>query len=300
MIRASKYRVLCLALFFGFAMSSSVEAEPALKDAQLPPDIREGQMVPLKLTFAWPANEGDYEIQAPQTIDLKNIALLNVSQSQESYSSASGQISQLVLIYQLLPLKAGRGMMNSFDVHYRKPKETSWKTVSVPPLLMDIKPALPLKLIMILGSVMAAIILPFALWFILTSWAKQKREKRFLTDPKQQLYANTIKTLRAFMSGYNESELRTILSEWSAKLTKVVQTYYDIPLRPATKSELLGELGARKIPDKELHEIEDLFNKLEHLRFSTKVFLTSNDLETLKLSLLPYIQKKIIVGEGLY
>ena len=115
-------------------------------------------------------------------IDLKNIGLLDISQSQESYSSASGQISQLVLTYHLLPLKTGRGMMNSFDVLYRKPNQNTWKAIPVPPLLMNIKPALPLKQITILISILGAMILPFAVWFILASWAQQKREKKFLSD----------------------------------------------------------------------------------------------------------------------
>lgn len=300
MIHVPGCKILWLTLCLGCVLSSNVHAEPALQDAYLPQEILEGQRVPLKLTFTWPEAEGDYEIQAPQDIDLKNIALVDVSQSQESYSSPSGQIFQLVLTYHLLPLKPGRGMINSFNVLFRKSDQDVWKTIPVPPLLMNVKPALPLKQISILLAILAAIVLPFVLWLIFASWDKQKREKRFMTDPKQQFYANAIKNIRGLMTRYAESERRAILSECSAELTKVVQTYYDIPLRPATKNQILAELKSKTILAGEFREIENIFNKLEQLRFSTEVFKTRSDIETLKLTLLPYIQSKIVIGEGLY
>lgn len=293
----SKRNVLWPALFLGLILSSSAWADPVLKDVSCPLDnIYEGQKVAFKLTFEWPAEEGEYEIKVPQDIGLKNIKLIDLSRSQETHSSDSGPVSRFVLIYQIMPLKKGQGTISGLNILSRKSGTLTWQTISVPTIIVNIKAALPIKKILILVTIPLAIVFPFALWFIRGSWAERKHEKSFQSDPKQQFYANAMGTFISFTSGYNASSLQALLSEWSTELMNVAMTCYDIPIRPTTKSEILKELGTKDIPANELHEIEGLFDSLEHLRFSTETALTSQKLEKLRLSLLRYVKGKIITG----
>ena len=291
----SRGKVLWVALFLGIILSGNAWGAPVLSKVNLPETISEGQEVPLQFVFEWPAYEGEYEIKPPQDVDVNNIKILGLSQSQETASSGSRPISRLTLSYRLLPGKPGQGSVLGFDVLYRNPTYGMWKKIPVPPVVMDIKSALPWKRILIMISIPIVLILPFALWFFKASRADRKLEEIFLSDPKQQLYADAANVFGSFVTGYTEALLRTILSGWSAELTKVVMTCYDIPIRHATKTEVLKELGAKKIPAGEFREIEDLFNKLEQLNFSTRG-ATGHELEKIRLSLLQYVKGKIIIG----
>lgn len=288
----SKRKILWLTLLLGIAFSGAALAKPVLKDTDVPADIYENQETQLKLAFEWPAAEGDYEMKGPETIKVTNLKFLGLSQSQQSSSS----ISRIIQGYRLLPLKKGQGSIAGFDVLYRRPNQAGWNQLSVPSFIMGIKPALPWKKIIILLSILAAIILPFLIWLVAVSWADRKREKSLESDPKQLLYAEAAKIISEFITGYTESSLQTVLSRWSGELTRVVMTYYDIPVRPATKNEILKELRTKNISAGEIQVIEDLFRKVEHLRFSTDVLATSRELEDVRRSLLQYVKGKTIIG----
>ena len=294
MPHGSKRKILWLALIFGFFFSGNAWAGPVLKDRHFPADIYEGQAIKLKLVFEWPAGEGEYEIKSPESVDLENIKFVGLSQAQKTSLSSSGPVSQLTLTYELLPLQTGQGSIDPFVVLYRKPGQGAWKKIPVTKLILEMKPALPWKGIRVLLLILAALVVPVALWFIHASWAEREREKNFKIDPKQQLYADAVKKFNGFICGYTTSYLRTLLSEWSDELTKVVMAYYDIPIRPATQTEIFKELGARNIPAGELQEIKGYFHQIEHLEFSLGN-ITSDTLEETRLLLLQYANSKIIV-----
>ena len=294
--RRTVWLALCVCL--GSGLSNPAWAAPVLNRIHLSEEIIEDQKIELKLVLEWPAAEGAYVIKSPESLELTNMKFLGVSQSQETFPSKPGPVCRHTLIYRLLPLKHGQGSTSDFNLLYRNANQPLWKKIPVPPLILDIRPAIPWRRILILLSILAAIVIPFALWLIGAKLAERKREKLFEKDPKQQIYMEAVKKISGFISGYTESLLRMLLSEWSAEFAKVVMTCYDIPVRPATKTEILKELRLKNVRAAEIQEIEDLFNKLEHLKFSTEVVVTSRNVEEIKRVLLPYIKGKIIIGVG--
>jgi len=292
-----KRNVLWFSLILGLTLSGSVWAAPVLKDVYFPQDIYANKEVQFKYTFEWAADEGPYEIKAPQNLGLKNMELLDLGQSQETYSTDSGPVSRLVLIYRVETKTAGQGTINSFHVLYRKPRAMTWGKIPVPAATVEIKPALPLKRIFILSAIILAIVLPFAIWFISASRAERKHEENFQIDPKQQLYADAVKKFDSLIAGHTRSYLQTLLSEWSDLLLGVVMTYYTIPIRPTTNAGLFQELSAKNIPAGELREIENLVQKLEHFKYSTGA-ITSDGLEEIRLLLLQYAKGKLNAGSS--
>ncbi len=295
MAQIVKRTALYILLFLVLACLPSAWADPALEGAQLPADIYQDQKVELKLTIEWPASEGAYEFKSPDDIKFSNFQLLDHGQSQDTYSGSSGPTSRLALTYQIMPITAGQGMVSSFEVRYRKSRGSSWNKIRTPNILVDIKPGLPIKMILILTSITLAIIIPFALWLFRSSAVEKEHEKKFQNDPKQQVYANAALKFDDFISGYNATALKTLLSEWSSELLRVIFTCHDIPLHSASRSEVLNELAAKNIPESEIEEIKTLFSNLERLKFSADS-MTSSELEGIRDTLLRYTRSKIVVG----
>jgi hypothetical protein len=289
----SRNKILWLALFLGIFFLGNAWAGPVLKDRHFPADIFENQEMRLKLVFEWPSKEGEFEIKSPESIDLSNIKLLAFSQTKETSSSNSGPISRITLALDLMPLKTGSGSVGRFDVLYRKPNQGTWNKIPVSSLLLDIKPPLPWKQIRILLLMLAALVIPVALWFIRSSLAQREHEKNFKVNPRQELYKEAVKKFNDFIAGYTEDYLQIFLSGWSDELVKVVMTHYDIPLRPATPAQILKDLRTRDIPAGELQEIKNLFDKLEQMK-ARAWSLTTAEIEEIRLALLKYTQSKII------
>jgi hypothetical protein len=292
--KASRRKILWLALFLvGCFFLGNTWAAPVLKDMHFPADIYEGQAVQLKLVFEWPAEEGEFEIQPPAEIGLNNIKFLGLNRSKETSSSDSGPVSRVTLAYELLPLQTGQGTVGRFDVLYRKPQE-AWKKISVSSLVLEIKPPLAWKWILILLAILATIVIPVAAWFLRSTSIQRERERNFKVDPKQELYKNAVKKFNEYITGHTEDYFRTFLSGWSEELVKVILTHYDVPLRPATPTELLKGLKARQIPAGELQEIKSFFDRLEQMQISAWS-MTTAEIEKMRLSLLQYTQCKIIL-----
>lgn len=282
--------------FLGLALPGSAWAVPVLKKVKLPADLYEGQPASLALTFEWPSGEAAYELRGPDTINLKNIKLLDVQQSQVIVSSEGESASRVVLTYRLKPVSAGPAVVDSFEVLFRESRSSSWKKIQTPPLMVTIKPAFPVKLTLILIGVLLIIIIPAGILYFRASGLMKKDEKILQEDPKQQAYVRAAKKFSTFVTGYNAESLRKILADWAGELARVVMTYYDIPLKSMTKSEILWELRGRNVPPAEIHKVEDFLTVLERLRFSTDMAATSAELEQTRLSLLQYAKDKIIIG----
>lgn len=297
MSRFFKPGFFCFLLLFGLILSGNVSAELVLKEALLSPDLYEGKEARLKLIFEWPAQEGAYEFRTPHDIKLQNLKLLDVSQTQETFLSSAGPVSRLILSYQMLPIERGQGTIHRFNILYRKPGAPKWETMPVPTTLVKINPPLSRAGIVILITLVTLVLLSFAILFFRASRIERKDEESAPRDPKQQIYSEAEEKLNGFITGHTASYIRTLLSDWSSELKKVVMTYFDIPVRSATKTEILKELSARNLPAGEIAEIDEFFKKLEHMMFSPGD-MTSDELEQLRRSLLQYVKGKTILGKS--
>jgi hypothetical protein len=277
----SSHKVLWLALLLSFTLSGKCWADPQVTHARISESLYAGQNAELQFTIEWPTSEGTYEFSPPKDIRLINFNLLRQGQAIQKDSRNSGLISRIVLTYAIMPRDPGQGMIPSLEIRYRKARATSWKRIQTPPILATIKPGLPLKTILILTSIIVAMVLPFAILVIRRSWADRKYERMFQNDRKQQIYAAAVRKFDKLISGYTEYDLKEYLSEFSDELMKVIMTFYEIPVRPATTAQLLDELTAKNISDDEMEEITDLWKRLDHLRFLPDMQLTSKELETI-------------------
>lgn len=304
MMRFSRVALVGGALIFG--LSFSAWAAPVLKEIRFPTDIYEGQKVKVKVTFEWPVSEGSHEIKVPKVSSGANLEFVDFSQAQETYSLDTGDIHRLVLTFTVKPLSKGQGRISGFEIRYKPPadqgpqslvrRERRWETLSVPPIAFNVKAALPWKKILIFVGIPLGLILPFGLWFLHASRVDRKIEKKFLSDPKQQHYATVVKEFDRFVSGYNRDDLRILLSKWAAMFRSVVATCYDISLRKTSNAELLSEMNGRGIPAGEIREIEDILKRLENVRFSMDGFETSQQVEDVRVSILKYVNGKLIMG----
>ena len=267
-------------------------AAPVFKDAAQPGDIYEGQKVQLKLNFEWPASEGDYELKIPKDITLHNFEFLGQDQSLKISSSGLVSIVQCVLICELLPSAAGQGRIDSFYLLYRKSESAAWHTLAVPGLQVTIKPALPVKQILVLSAVFLAIVLPLALWLIQSSAATQRHERDHPEDPKQAVYQNAVKVFENLISGVTGAYFRGLAADWFYEFTRVVITYHDLPAQLVTKAELIKGLAAKNVSAEEIEKVGDLWDSIEPFKSASD--LTGGiELEQIRLLLLQYVKGKI-------
>jgi hypothetical protein len=265
-------------------------ADPTLAHRSISENILAGQKVKLILALEWPAQEGELQFAPPEeSLPLNNIKFLALKRSLTN----EGRISRLTLVYELLPLKAGQGTIESFNLHYRAPGMTRWRDLPIPKITLDIKPGLPWKTIGILLLLLAAIVIPSAIWLVMI-FAKENRVKgNIRKDPKQQMYADAARSIDGFIGSFDQVFLKKCLTSWTDQLKKVVMTRYGIPVRPATGAEILKELDQKKIPVDEINEVTDLFNRIARMRFSTEI-AASQELDKLQHALLQYIRSKMI------
>ncbi|MBU9889348.1 MAG: hypothetical protein KTQ49_05720 [Candidatus Omnitrophica bacterium] len=307
MVRSAKWGA-ATAVFGGvFLFVSALWAAPALKEIRVPTVIYEGEKIKIRIAFEWPVSEGDPEIKVPENLTGANVEFSGFHRSQETYVLATGDIHRLVLTYTVKPLAKGHSTIHGFDLRYKPPPEQGtqsvlrrdreWKTLAVPPIVFNVRAALPWKKIFMFVAVPLVLVLPFGLWFLHASRVDRKVEKKFLSDPKQQLYASVARELDRLISGYTRDDLQLLLSKWSGSFQNVVATHYGLPLRKRTHAELLADLNLLCIPDAELGEIERVLVRLQGVRFSLDGFDTNRQVEEVRVSMLKYVNGKLIIGK---
>ena len=293
MTTVSKCKVFCLAVFFGIILSNNVGAKPEMESFTFPPDIREGQEISFKLTFDWPAHEGEYEFKPPSNLTVSQIQVLDMNQSMESYPpTALGFVCKYTLIYKLKFLGTGHATIAAFDVPYRKPNSAHWGKSHVPEIALDIQSGIPWALIL---CVILVLIGTGAFFLFSALRNREPSENAIPVDPKQRIYKSAAEKIGVNIFGCSPSIVQTFLQDWSAELQQVLIACYGIPAGPATKADILRKLSAINIPAHELSQVTAVLNTLEDLKFSVKT-ANEQDLCKAQQSLLQYVKGKIIIG----
>ena len=75
-------------------------------------------------------------------------------------------------------------------------------------------------------------------------------------------------------------------------------TYYGLPNKPTTESEIIQALASQKLRVEEMNEITRIFRETESLKFNGQL-LTTREMETLQKTLLKYVRGKIIIEKSM-
>lgn len=281
MKRSFLYTFLILSLFVPLAL-----ATPQLKLDPPKKKLVVGEDATLTLHLEWPIAEGPYEINSLEP-KLENLTLEAQNQSQETGSTVLHTIT-----YTLRPVQKGTARIYPFEISYRSSEDAPWIPILVPEQSLRVTPRFPLKLILInLGILGLVAGTGFAAW----RWweTRRKQEEAKLTpprDPKQRIYAKAEEAIATFTSPNSKEKIE----RWTEQLRAVITTYYDIPSRTATNTEILHFLEEKNLPAGEKNEIARLLQIQEELRFSRQD-IPPHELEQTQKTLLQYVRGKIII-----
>jgi hypothetical protein len=286
MFHRTKHALLCFILILGISAPLCFAA-PRLKIEPPRKQIATDQTVTLKVHLEWPQEEGPYEITSLEP-KLENLTLENQNQSQESGTSV-----RQILFYEFRPLKTGQAVIYPFEVSYRRSDSEPWTPILTSEYTIQVVPAVPIKPVLIgLGIAAGLFFITFAGIKITARLKAQAVIKNTPPpDPKQRVYARAEESIATFSS----PDTKAKLTHWAAQLRTVVATYYDVPAKAVTSTEVLSTLKARDLPIGEVNEVVRLFDELNEFQFSQKD-IPAYDLARMQKTLLQYIKGKIIIG----
>jgi len=282
-----KYILLCSILIGAFVPLSF--AAPRLKIEPPAKQIATDQSVTLKIRLEWPEVEGPYEINSLEP-KLENLTLENQNQSQETGATVSQ-----TLLYEFRPLKTGTAIIYPFEISYRKTETEPWIPILVPEQKIKVVPSIPFKVTLLwLGTAIGLLAVIFA-GFKMGGLLKARAAARNVPppDPKQRVYAKAEESIATFTS----PDSKTKLTHWFNQLRTVIVTYYAVPSKITTSTEILSFLKAKGLPTGEWNEISRLFEQLTEMQFSRQD-IPSHVLDRMQKTLLQYVKGKIIIGNS--
>ncbi|MFA7254865.1 MAG: hypothetical protein WC133_02035 [Candidatus Omnitrophota bacterium] len=290
-------------------------ATPSLKIEPPAKKIAAGQSATLKIRIEWPQAEGPYEINSLEP-KLENLTLENQNQSQSisisensklgqpwlpswerktkpGQSQESGETVSQTFLYEFRPLKTGTAVIYPFEISYRKTEAEPWSPLFVPGHEIKVVSSLPLKATLLGLIIAAGLVVAVFAGFKLRDLLKIREVARNTPppDPKQRVYAKAEESIATFTSPDSKEKL----AHGSNQLRIVVATYYDVPSKVITNSEVLAFLKTKGLPAGEFNEISRLFEQLTEVQFS-RADIPAYDLDRIQKTLLQYVKGKIIIG----
>jgi hypothetical protein len=199
------------------------------------------------------------------------------------------------LFYEFRPIKTGAAVIYPFEISYRKTETEPWIPILVPEHNIKIVSSIPFKATLlwlgIVAGLSATILAGFKFWRALKARASARNVPP--PDPKQRVYAKAEESIATFTSP--DSKLK--LTHWFNQLRTVLATYYDVPPKINTSTEVLSFVKAKGLPAGEWNEISRLSEQLTEMQFSRQD-IPACDLDRMQKTLLQYVKGKIIIGNS--
>jgi hypothetical protein len=286
-------KVTVLGAFFALAMSCchGVEAAPSFRLQSPPKESTAQTPFHYRLILEWPSGEGSYEV-APVSPVLENLELIEQRQSQET----AGSRLTVTLAFTFSGIKKGPARIGPLQIPYRREGETDWQMIPVPAQTISIRARFPWPMFLRVGGLILTVSLCLYLGrkaFVVSRAAKLEKNLQPY-DPKQRVYAKSEEHILTFKG---ETQQET-LSHWLRAVKETVMTYYGLPNKPTTESEIIQALASQKLRVEEMNEITRIFRETESLKFNGQL-LTTREMETLQKTLLKYVRGKIIIEKSM-
>ncbi len=264
-----------------------VEAAPSFRLQSPPEESTARTPFHYHLILEWPSGEGSYEV-APVSPVLENLELIEQRQSQET----AGSRLTVTLAFTFSGIDEGTARIGPLQIPYRREGETDWQRIPVPAQTISIRARFPWPMLLRLGGLILTVSLCLYLGrkAFLASRAAKLRKNLQPPDPKQKVYGKAEEHILTFKG---ETQQET-LAHWIRAVKETVMTYYDLPNKPTTESEIIQALASQDLRVEEMNEIVHIFRETESLKFNGQL-LTTREIETLQKTLLKYVRGKIII-----
>lgn len=116
------FQAVFAALLFCARLNPAVFASPGFEVHPAPDcSLKQGNDCSFALEIIWKKGEGNFLLTQPE-LQLENLALDSIGQSNETFESQNQQWSRKTLKIKLKPLQKGRGIVRSFQINYIDPQ----------------------------------------------------------------------------------------------------------------------------------------------------------------------------------
>lgn len=233
---------------------------------EVPPDsYRVDQLIPFKIAIRSYDPSADPAYEAP-FLPLDNLVIEETTQSVEARAEAGRQIKEIVLRFNLKPLKPGRACVGSFSFVYRTGDSAMPQRAEIEEHCFDIheKPwvaRIPHPVLIAAGGALGILLLGAGVFAI-------KRRRKQIPEKTASLEERSLKELNAFMAAVSSRDPHDLMSKSSEIFRRYLSDRYETGVAKIGGLELLESIDRRRdIDSDDKKKIRSILESLTECQF---------------------------------
>lgn len=263
MIKPAKFFIFFSAFYF-VSFISFCSAEPNLQSSLSRHTLKAGETVTFSFTVEWPSGEGHYSLAIPN-LRLKNLTIVNRSESQESLLQNHEPWNRKTFTYELSPEQPGEGRIQEFIVRYINPASSHMGEIRVGPLSVEI-PAKrgaqnipqPVFVLSLAGGGAVALLIFFFL--------RQRKKQRILINaPEITRQEAAVDKMRQAVQGIEGFNLPNLI-RLDREFREYLKDYYGLSLQ-LSDSEINEQLKRHSLSAEESKKLGRILERLAEAKY---------------------------------